>query len=330
MDYFLDSKTKARVRFFVDGETIYDVPEEIKTNLSLVSAFKQVIKIENHSVNVEVVGKSGLLKGRGMLTVDNIQIGGEYFPWIDKNGQKTIPKEQLEMAMRKYHEAQQFEDNIIMPAPEMPKTEDNQPSNVSGTCFLINNDGIVLTNAHVVAGNRSMTVVQKGQDYNARVIATDNANDLAVLSTELKNISHLNLSSEDPVRLSEITALGFGFGKSFSNDVKATRGIVSSLAGIANNYSQFQIDASIQVGNSGGPIIDKSNSVVGVAVSKLDTEAAYRESGTIAENVNFAIKASTVKQFLSSNDIDFETEILNEKISQLNRVIDNSVLFIHS
>ena len=200
----------------------------------------------------------------------------------------------------------------------------------SGTCFIINDEGIVLTNAHVVGNNKEMKVTLKGEDYKAKLIATDYANDLAILKTDLTNMKHFCFALKDSPRLDEITALGFGFGKSFSSDVKATRGIVSSLAGIANNYSQFQIDASIQVGNSGGPILNKNSCIVGVAVAKLDTEAAYKESGTIAENVNFAIKISTVKQFLDSNDINYDLETnANDEIN-INKVIDTSVLYIYS
>tara|TARA_B110000858_G_C17712663_1_gene431375 strand:+ start:128 stop:1063 length:936 start_codon:yes stop_codon:yes gene_type:complete len=219
---------------------------------------------------------------------------------------------------------------ILSEFTSSPPSENENQDSISGTCFIINNEGIVLTNAHVVGSCKEMTVVRKGEEYKARVIATDNANDLAILKTDLKNLSHFNFSSKDPVRLSEITALGFGFGKKFSSDVKATRGIVSSLSGIANNYSQFQIDASIQVGNSGGPILNKET-VIGVAVAKLDTEAAYKESGTIAENVNFAIKISTVRQFLDSNDIDYNLDdsLENQEIDT-NRTIDSSVLFIYS
>ena len=199
----------------------------------------------------------------------------------------------------------------------------------SGTCFLINSGGMVLTNSHVVGTNKLMTVIRKGEEYSAKLIARDDSNDLAILKTEIRNKSYFPLSASDAKRLEEITAIGFGFGKTVSADVKATRGIVSALAGIGNNYSQFQIDASIQVGNSGGPVIDKNNSVVGIAVAKLDTETTYKESGTIAENVNFAIKISTAKQFLDSNDIIYTIDDKVFDITDINKIIDSSVLYIH-
>tara|TARA_B100001057_G_scaffold418156_1_gene437229 strand:- start:163 stop:1218 length:1056 start_codon:yes stop_codon:yes gene_type:complete len=202
---------------------------------------------------------------------------------------------------------------------------------ISGTSFVINSEGYILTNAHVVGARKEMKITFRGVDYKATVISSDHVNDLAILKTELKNKSYFKFSKNDVEREDDISAIGYGFGKTFSSDVKVTRGIVSSLAGVANNYSQFQTDAAIQVGNSGGPILNKYSEVVGVAVAKLNTEAAYKESGTIAENVNFAIKVSTVKQFLGSNSVNFEVSDAKKiNAKERNRIVDESVLFIFS
>ena len=202
---------------------------------------------------------------------------------------------------------------------------------VSGTAFLINSEGFILTNEHVVGSRKEMLISLKGDEYAAKVVAVDQVNDLAVLKTNLKDKIFLKFSSKDVEREDDVSALGFGFGKTFSSDVKATRGIVSALSGVANNYSHFQTDAAIQVGNSGGPVINNNTNVVGVAVAKLNTEAAYKQSGTIAENVNFAIKISTIKQFLDSNKISYEMEDGSPIDSKLrNQLIDESVLYIFS
>ena len=202
---------------------------------------------------------------------------------------------------------------------------------VSGTAFLINSEGFILTNEHVVGSRKEMLISLKGDEYAAKVVAVDQVNDLAVLKTNLKDKIFLKFSSKDVEREDDVSALGFGFGKTFSSDVKATRGIVSALSGVANNYSHFQTDAAIQVGNSGGPVINKDSNIVGVAVAKLNTEAAYKQSGTIAENFNFAIKRSTIKQFLDSNKINYEIEDGRTIDSKLrNQLIDESVVYIFS
>ena len=92
-----------------------------------------------------------------------------------------------------------------------------------------------------------------------------------------------------------------------SSNVKVTKGIVSSLAGIGNNYSQIQIDAAIQPGNSGGPIIDLDGNLVGVAVSKLDLMTIVENYGVVPEDTNFGIKSNVVKNLLLGNSINFDS-----------------------
>ena len=249
---------------------------------------------------------------------------------IDIDGNLTVTACEKKTSLFGFGESSYSKPYKIQFQGSEKKDSDNRPKiKSSGTCFLINNQGIVLTNSHVVGNNKQMTVIRKGEEYTATLMARDDVNDLAILKTKIKNKAHFPLSTADAKRIDKITAIGFGFGKKFSSDVKVTSGIVSSLAGIANNYSQFQIDASIQVGNSGGPVLGKSNSVVGIIVSKLNTETAYIESGTIAENVNFAIKISTAKQFLDSNDIAYKSNNADIKKNNINKIIDSSVLFIH-
>ena len=107
--------------------------------------------------------------------------------------------------------------------------------------------------------------------------------------------------------MQDIFVAGYPFGNQVSTSVKVTQGIVSSLSGIANNYSQIQIDAALQPGNSGGPIVDDKGNVVGVAVAKLDLEQIYKDYGVVPEGTNFGIKSSVLKNFLMSNEITLKS-----------------------
>ena len=82
-------------------------------------------------------------------------------------------------------------------------------------------------------------------------------------------------------------------------------GIISSLTGIGNNYSNIQIDAALQPGNSGGPILDDRGNVVGVAVAKLDIKKILKNFGVIPEDTNFGIKTSLVRSILESSNVSF-------------------------
>ena len=66
--------------------------------------------------------------------------------------------------------------------------------------------------------------------------------------------------------MQEIIVTGYPFGDAISSSIKFTQGIVSSMSGIGDNYSQIQIDAALQPGNSGGPIVDEFGNVVAMAV----------------------------------------------------------------
>ena len=176
----------------------------------------------------------------------------------------------------------------------------------SGTGFAINSIGHVISNNHVVEGCQEVNVHHKGDKYLAKIIAKDKINDLALLKIDYKPEYFFLPSKENPDILEDIYVAGFPFGKNLSSNVKATKGIVSSLSGIEDNYSQFQIDAALQPGNSGGPIIDEEGNLIGVAVAKLDTGYAVEMFDAVPENVNFGVKSSLVVNLLSSNSIKLE------------------------
>ena len=77
------------------------------------------------------------------------------------------------------------------------------------------------------------------------------------------------------------------------------------MAGIGSNFSNIQIDAALQPGNSGGPILDDKGNVVGVAVARLDKVKTLKKLGSLPENTNFGIKTSVVRSILESRNISF-------------------------
>ena len=138
-----------------------------------------------------------------------------------------------------------------------------------------------------------------------------------------------DFAEEDAGMLSDIIVAGYPFGLSLSSSVKVTKGIVSSLSGVENNYSVMQIDAALQPGNSGGPIINENGNIVGVVVSKLDALSIFNNFGVYPENINFGIKASVVKNLLRSNNIDYK--IGSNKIlprEKLVKLIDDGTYYL--
>jgi S1-C subfamily serine protease len=169
----------------------------------------------------------------------------------------------------------------------------------------------------------------KGEMKKLKILAIDRKNDLAVLKGDFKSNDSFAISKEDGILLEEIYVAGYPFGKSVSGSIKVTKGVISSLSGIGNNYSNIQIDASLQPGNSGGPIINKKGNIVGVAQSKLDYKIILDVYNTIPENTNFGIKSSTLNQFLNSNKISTETPRGSEmSIKDIGEKIEKATVYL--
>jgi S1-C subfamily serine protease len=173
----------------------------------------------------------------------------------------------------------------------------------SGTGFAVSSDGHVITNHHVIEGCQKVRIHHKGKSIPATVVTFDPRNDLALLKGDFRPSTVFSLSNASPELLQDVYVAGFPFGRKVSTSVKVTKGIISSLTGIGNNFSNIQIDAALQSGNSGGPILNDRGNVVGVAVARLDKIYALKKFGSLPENTNFGIKTSVVRSFLESSNV---------------------------
>jgi len=134
----------------------------------------------------------------------------------------------------------------------------------------------------------------------AKVVRVDTANDLALLKAE-GSFSPLPIASSRSVRLgATVATVGFpnvglqGFAP------KLAKGEIASLSGAADDARFFQISVPVQPGNSGGALVDERGNTVGVVSAKLSARVAFRSSGAIPENVNYAVKSSYLLSFLES------------------------------
>lgn len=187
------------------------------------------------------------------------------------------------------------------------KSPDDTYKVASGTGFYISEDGHIITNHHVIDGCENMKVHSKGTIIDTLKIADDKVNDLALLKISKRPSHVFALTEKSPYPLQEVIVAGFPFGEQVSSTLKFTQGIVSSLAGLGNDYSQIQIDAAIQPGNSGGPILDEYGNIVAVAVAKLSLEKVLEDYGVIPENINFGVKASAVRNLMEGNAVPFKS-----------------------
>ena len=92
---------------------------------------------------------------------------------------------------------------------------------------------------------------------------------------------------------------GYPYGELYSNTIKVTGGMVSALKVMGDDSVQFQMDATVQPCNFGGTTYDENGNIVGVVVAQLNKLKGAKAIGSMPENVNFGIKASTVRQLLT-------------------------------
>jgi uncharacterized protein len=173
----------------------------------------------------------------------------------------------------------------------------------SGTAFFVTPDGKALTNAHVVRGCREITVNTEGLSHPGKVLARDQRNDLALLATDLHPASSANWRLQ--IRQGEdVVVYGFPLTGALASGGNVTTGIVTALAGLADDSRFLQVSAPVQPGNSGGPLLDRNGTVIGIIVSKLDALSVASATGDIPQNVNFAIKASVAAAFLDAQRVE--------------------------
>ena len=102
------------------------------------------------------------------------------------------------------------------------------------------------------------------------------------------------------VRARQVIAYGYPLSGLLSSSGNVSTGLIAALAGLRDDVNQMQISAPVQPGNSGGPLVDVSGAVIGVAVSKLNALIVAKLTDDIPQNINFAIKLPAVINLLGA------------------------------
>ena len=177
------------------------------------------------------------------------------------------------------------------PIAEAPKDRrERKPG--SGTGFFVTNDGYFVTSYHVIQDAKEITVkTADGSLLAARFISGDSANDVALLKIESATKAARISDTGEPVRGEEVFTLGYPLLQIQGQDQKATFGRVNALSGIGGDIRLVQIDIPIQPGNSGGPLVDSKGQVVGIVTATLNQLVTLRATGSLPQNVNYAVKS---------------------------------------
>ncbi len=164
----------------------------------------------------------------------------------------------------------------VLTPPTQFGRDDGRPG--QGTGFVISPDGHIVTCAHVVGKSPIMTVKLGARKLSAKVLATDEKHDLALLKFEGKEEDHLRLRNSDAYELGEdLRAVGFPLTNVLGETLKVTKGTLSGLIR-KSDRNLFMSDAATNPGNSGGPLIDQRGQVLAVSTALYVGEKIERVS----------------------------------------------------
>jgi TPR repeat protein len=213
--------------------------------------------------------------------------------------EKTLTPDQRAEGQRM---AREFKPTKGLSSEKQDSSQDIKKSRLeaTGSGFFITDDGYFITNQHVAGRGATVRVVTASGIIPAKVIKVDELNDLSLLKAEGKYDSLPIVLSRKVQLGATVATVGFPNIGLQGFSPKLAKGEIASLAGIQDDARQFQISVPVQPGNSGGALVDDRGNVIGVVVAKLSQKAALATSGSLAENVNYAIKSSYLLSFLES------------------------------
>ncbi len=206
-----------------------------------------------------------------------------------KLGQGTPGDEEMQEFLRRFF----GQPSPRSPSPRgrrSPQPQEEEVQRGVGSGFIISNDGLVLTNAHVVEGaDEVLVTLTDRREFKARVLGADKRSDVAVLKLEATNLPFLRTGDSSKIRVGEwVIAIGSPFN--LENSVSA--GIISAKARDTGDYLPLiQTDVAVNPGNSGGPLINMRGEVVGIN-SQIATMSGGYNGISFAVPIDEAIRVA--------------------------------------
>jgi len=200
-----------------------------------------------------------------------------------------------------------------------------------GSGVLISQEGIIITNYHVVNGAKSIEIKFPGLKtiYSAEVVAKDPNTDIAVLKIDsygksVENGKSIPLTKNIKKIQSglEVHTIGYPLGNIMGENPRTSSGRISSPFGIGDDQRYFQIGNPIQAGNSGGVVFDNSGNIMGIIVASISEEKVYETTGSMAQNINFAIKFSYIQALLDNTNYEIDYSSLSNEDIELEDLIE--------
>ena len=172
----------------------------------------------------------------------------------------------------------------------------------SGTGFFVSPEGHIATAAHVVPSGSKVQVLVNGQSLPASILARSDALDLALLKVDAASPGWLALASRESLQLGDdVFTIGFPVIDLLDAQPVYSEGVISALTGVGGDASLLQTSVPIQPGNSGGPLVTSGGEVAGVITSTAAVARFLRTTGTLPQNLNWAVRAELLRSITGVN-----------------------------
>jgi S1-C subfamily serine protease len=192
----------------------------------------------------------------------------------------------------------------------------------TGTGFVVHADGYILTAAHVVPDTKQVLVHIGQKSYPAQVMERAQNHDLALIKIEAKGLPAVKIANANKVARQDVAyVFGFPFAKDIGTTLSTNFGHITAIQ-TNDKKRMFQIDAAVNPGNSGGPLVNSRGEVIGVVVSKF----LVKQTGfTVSEGINFAEPISFALSMLGHIP-DFDYSAIGRETKELDATMIDQII----
>jgi TPR repeat protein len=235
----------------------------------------------------------------GLVAAGRNKINEESLRWYEVNlaPQQIAEAQKLAQSLNSEIERNKSQGTSSSSASDSAQNK----SAASGTGFFLSENGYIATNFHVVSGAKKISVRTANGEMGAVMVLADQVNDVAVIKAPVLG---------KPLPIGDVSAVVAGtpvYTVGFPNPVvqgfepKLTKGDINSTTGLKDDPRMFQISVPVQPGNSGGPLLNERGTVIGIITAQLNSLNALVTSGSLPQNVNYALKVNYLKPLIESN-----------------------------
>lgn len=213
-----------------------------------------------------------------------------------------------------------------VPSPAVAPRPSDIQSVSTGTAWLTP-FGVFVTNEHVIRGAQKVTIIAgDGAEIAVSVIASDKEIDLALLAPvdrdQIRDMKGIPISSVEARIGTDVFTIGFPVTGLLGTSPRLTSGIVSASGGLGDDIRHYQITVPLQPGNSGGPLFNKTGEAVGIVTATLSPSYMQKMTGTLPQNVNFAVKSGHLDDLMRDIGASSPVNVLPRDAGSLEDLVD--------